>query len=192
MKINVAKHAGFCAGVSIAVRKALVAAAHPGEVYMLGDIVHNELVVQQLQAAGVRVVASVAAIPRRATILIRAHGAEPRIYAQARRRGLKIIDATCPMVADIHKEARRLARRKYQVAIIGDAGHDEVLGIAGQVKKAVILSAPSEVSRKLPAKVKKMGVVVQSTLLALTSTSHQIVRPVASSYARFVRASEDR
>ncbi|MFC1721457.1 4-hydroxy-3-methylbut-2-enyl diphosphate reductase [Patescibacteria group bacterium] len=163
MKVNVAKHAGFCAGVKIAVRKALTAAAKPGEVYMLGDIVHNEIVVNQLDDVGAKVVDKIFRIPKGATILVRAHGTVPRTYEQARRRGLKIIDATCPMVADIHQEARRLAKKNYQVAIVGDEGHDEVIGIAGQVAKSIILAEPADVEKKLPQRIKKLGVVVQST-----------------------------
>lgn len=162
MKVNIATNAGFCAGVKIAVRKALAAAKdRPGKVYMLGDIVHNEIVVKDLAAAGVKTVSSITKIPKGATILIRAHGAKPDIYKKARRRGLKIIDATCPMVADIHQAARDLQKRGFRVGVIGDKGHDEVVGIAGQAKDAVILESAAD-CKKIKG-VKKIGLVVQST-----------------------------
>jgi len=162
MKVNVATNAGFCAGVKIAVRKALAAAKdRPGKVYMLGDIVHNEIVVNDLASAGVKTVSSITKIPKGATILVRAHGAKPDVYQKARRRGLKIIDATCPMVADIHKAARDLHKRGFQVGIIGDKGHDEVVGIAGQVKNSIVLESAAD-CKKIKG-VKKIGLVVQST-----------------------------
>ncbi len=162
MRVKVAKYAGFCAGVSIAVKKALKTAHdRPGKVYMLGDIVHNEIVVKNIDAAGVRVVDKISQIPPGSTILIRAHGSLPETYQKARSRRLKIVDATCPMVADIHQAARRLERQGYRVAIIGDKGHDEVVGIAGQVKNPVILESAADSSEI--TRIKKLGIVVQST-----------------------------
>ncbi len=163
MKVNLAKSAGFCSGVKIAVRKALQAAKkYPGCVYMLGDIVHNEIVVEGLAEAGIKVVAKISEIPPRAVILIRAHGAVPKIYEAAKKRNLKIVDATCCMVADIHKEAIRITKQGLRVAIIGDKKHDEVEGIAGQIDKAIILPNKESV-QSFPRGVQKIGVVVQST-----------------------------
>jgi 4-hydroxy-3-methylbut-2-en-1-yl diphosphate reductase len=162
MKVKLAASAGFCTGVQLAVKKALAAAAkYPGKVYMLGDIVHNEMVVEKIDRAGVKVVQKITAIPKGSVILLRAHGAEPNVYKQARARRLKIIDATCPLVAEIHKAAKEFSRQGRQVVIIGDHGHDEVVAIAGQVKNPVIVATASEVA-KLPS-LPKIGVVVQST-----------------------------
>lgn len=162
MRIKLAASAGFCTGVKLAVTKALAAAArYPGQVYMLGDIVHNEMVVKKIDQAGVKVVDKITAIPKGSVILLRAHGAEPKIYRQARVRRLKIIDATCPLVAEIHKAARKFARLGKQVVIIGDHGHDEVVGIAGQVKNPIIVATAKEVAKI--DNPKEVGIVVQST-----------------------------
>ncbi len=163
MKVNLAQSAGFCAGVKRAVQLALKdAALFPGRIFMLGDIVHNAVVVDKLQRAGIKVVKSLSQIPRGSTILIRAHGSRPSVYRAARRRGLRIVDATCPMVAEIHHQAIKLQKAGLTVAIIGDAKHDEVLGIAGELKHPFILSREEDVE-KLPRSTKKIGLVVQST-----------------------------
>ncbi len=162
MNIHVAKSAGFCFGVKRAVRLALEAARHEeGPVYMLGDIVHNEQVVNELHEAGIQVVESLDQIEQ-GTLLIRAHGAVPELYEAARKKGLHIIDATCKLVLEIHTFARQLQQEGYQVVVIGDHGHDEVIGIAGQVESALILSAPNE-AEQIEQKIKRLGVVVQST-----------------------------
>jgi len=130
---------------------------------MLGDIVHNEHVVQRIDEAGVKVVPEVENIEEKGTLLVRAHGAGPEIYTQAREQGLKILDATCPLVHEIHQVAREMEAAGYRVIVIGDHGHDEVVGIAGQVEDAVVLSGPEEVADRVPKRLKKAGVVVQST-----------------------------
>ena len=162
MEIHVANSAGFCFGVKRAVRMALDAAkTENGPVYMLGDIVHNEHVVRELSEAGVQVIDSLEEI-QSGTLLIRAHGAVPEIYETARRKGLKIIDATCSLVLEIHKIARQLQEEGYTIVIIGDHGHDEVVGIAGQVQSAIIISSPEEAEEKID-KIARIGIVVQST-----------------------------
>lgn len=131
-----------------------------GPVYMLGDIVHNEHVVHELNEAGIRVVDSLDQVDS-GTLMIRAHGAIPEIYENARGKGLKIIDATCPLVLEIHKFTRQLQEEGYTVVVIGDHGHDEVVGIAGQVETAVVLSTPGEAEKV--DKMRRIGIVVQST-----------------------------
>jgi 4-hydroxy-3-methylbut-2-enyl diphosphate reductase len=162
MEIHVANSAGFCFGVKRAVRMALDAAkTEDGPVYMLGDIVHNEHVIRELSEAGVQVIDSLEKITS-GTLLIRAHGAVPEVYEEARRKGLKIIDATCSLVLEIHKIARELQEEGYTIVIIGDHGHDEVVGIAGQVQSAIIISSPEEAEKRID-KIARIGIVVQST-----------------------------
>ena len=162
MRILVAKSAGFCFGVKRAVRMALETAKNEKEpVYMLGDIVHNEHVVRKLDEAGIRVVDSLEQVES-GILMIRAHGAIPQIYNVARAKGLKIIDATCPLVLEIHKFAKQLDDEGYTVVVIGDHGHDEVIGIAGQLESAAIISTPEEAENTFD-KISRLGVVVQST-----------------------------
>jgi 4-hydroxy-3-methylbut-2-enyl diphosphate reductase len=162
MEIHVAKSAGFCFGVKRAVRMALESAKTEGSpVYMLGDIVHNEHVIRELREAGIRVVDSLDQVDS-GTLLIRAHGAVPQVYETARKTGLKILDATCSLVLEIHKIARQLQEEGYTIVIIGDHGHDEVVGIAGQVESPIIIASPQEAAAKVD-KIARIGVVVQST-----------------------------
>ncbi len=161
-KINVAKNSGFCFGVRMAVDKAIEESDKSEHVVMLGDIVHNEHVVKKIDNAGVQVVDNLSG-KNPGTLLLRAHGTVPEVYDEAREKGYTIVDATCPLVLEIHEFARNLERDGYKVVIIGDHPHDEVIGIAGQVKNPIIISKPEEVEEKIPSRVRKIGVVVQST-----------------------------
>ncbi len=164
MKITVAKSAGFCFGVRRAIDMALDTTAKSSDrpVQMLGDIVHNEHVVEQINRAGVSVIDSIEDADPVGVLLIRAHGTGPATYAGAARLGLEVVDATCPLVKDIHRKAAQLHEQGYPVLIIGDHGHDEVAGIAAQVPDPLIISTPDEVSQ-LGRKFRRLGVVVQST-----------------------------
>ncbi|MFH1189627.1 MAG: 4-hydroxy-3-methylbut-2-enyl diphosphate reductase [Candidatus Omnitrophota bacterium] len=165
MKITIAKSAGFCFGVKRALAIAFKSAASGRKVYMLGDIVHNEVVVGKMKAAGIRrIKAPLKGRGADRTLLIRAHGAKRDTVTNARRAGYHIIDATCPMVKEIHAIAKRLERDKRTVIIIGDKEHDEVRGIVGQLKKKpIIISSLPDAARKTLRNVTKAGIVVQST-----------------------------
>lgn len=162
MEINLARTAGFCFGVRRAIKIALKEAAKSSSVYMLGDIVHNEHVVRDINQSGISVVKQMDAIPDDGTILLRAHGSRPQVYEEAREQGLTIVDATCPMVVEIHDEARQLEADGYKVAIIGDHNHDEVVSIAGHVSSSMVFATPQE-AREHKAFYKRLGIVVQST-----------------------------
>ncbi|MFC1543405.1 4-hydroxy-3-methylbut-2-enyl diphosphate reductase [Candidatus Neomarinimicrobiota bacterium] len=161
MEVRVAKDAGYCFGVRDAVNMAYKAGREHGSVYMLGDIVHNEQVVRDLADAGARVVSSLDEVPDGAPVLFRAHGTPVDIWEQAEARGIQVIDATCPLVREIHNEVRRISTDGRQVIIIGDHGHDEVTGIASQVPNPIIVATPEE-ARAL-RKMKRAAVVCQST-----------------------------
>jgi 4-hydroxy-3-methylbut-2-enyl diphosphate reductase len=161
MKILVAKDAGYCFGVRDAVNLAYDTAKDHGEVYMLGTIVHNEKVVEDLSKAGTKVVDKIDEVPKDKPILFRAHGTAPRVWDKAKNKNLNIIDATCPLVIEIHDEIKKLEAEGRRTIIIGDHGHDEVVGIAAQVENPIILANVEEA--KTLRKMKKAGVVSQST-----------------------------
>lgn len=161
MIVRRAATAGACFGVKRAFDIAMKTAKAERDVVMLGDIVHNEHVVKKIDEAGVKVVKSLDQVRPGGTLILRAHGAVPEIYEEAQARGLKVVDATCPMVFEIHDEVKRLAEEGYTIVVIGDHGHDEVVGIAGQVPGAIVVSNPEE-ARQLGRK-RKIGVVTQST-----------------------------
>lgn len=161
MKILVAKDAGYCFGVRDAVALAKKSGANYDEVYMLGDIVHNEKVVSDLSREGSKVVKTLDEVPKDKPVLFRAHGTDPETWKAAQKKKLNIIDATCPLVTEIHEEIKNLEAEGRRTIIIGDHNHDEVVGIASQVKSAIIVSSAEE-ARSLK-KMKRAGVVSQST-----------------------------
>ncbi len=161
MKIELANNIGFCGGVAAAVRKAEQAAKKYGQLQMLGDIVHNEIVVKRLSNAGVKVVKKLDEVDKTKPLLLRAHGTDQKLEEQLRKEKYFLIDATCPLVKEIHQEAEVLESEGRKVIIIGDHGHDEVLGIQSRLEEPLIVSSVTE-AEKLPV-IKKVGIVVQST-----------------------------
>jgi len=165
VEINVARSSGFCSGVRAAIDIGKGLAGKRGNVYVLGDIVHNSFVVKDLERRGIKKIKSLK--PRRgATLIIRAHGAAKSVFKNAREKGYRIVDATCPKVKDIYRIARRLEKTR-DIIIIGERHHDEVKGIAGQLsRKPFIVGSPGEVAGKTAlklARIKKAAVVTQST-----------------------------
>lgn len=161
MKILLAKDAGYCFGVRDAVNLAYDTVGDHGEVYMLGTIVHNEKVVDDLSKAGTRVVDFLDEVPADKPVLFRAHGTAPEVWNKAKNKNLNIVDATCPLVTEIHDEIKKLEAEGRRTIIIGDHGHDEVVGITAQVKSPIIVANAEEA--KALRKMKKAGVVSQST-----------------------------
>ncbi len=161
MKITVASNIGFCNGVKKAIEKAIRATEEHEQVYMLGDIVHNKDVVNELAEKGVKVINKLEEMDNTKPVLFRAHGTKPEIWKAARRKKLTIIDATCPLVLKIHKEVKMLAEEGRQIIIIGDHGHEEVEAIKSQVANAKIIFTVKEAESVYLKK--KVGVVAQST-----------------------------
>ena len=161
MKLIIAKDAGYCFGVRDAVNLAYETANQDGDLYMLGHIVHNENVVKDLDDAGAKVIRKLNDVPDGKPIMFRAHGTATTVWGDAQKKDMNIIDATCPLVKEIHDEVIKLEKEGRQIIIIGDHGHDEVIGIASQVKEPIIVSTPDEANQL--RKMKKVGVVSQST-----------------------------
>lgn len=163
MKINIARSAGFCFGVKRAIRIAEKLAYSGKKIYILGDIVHNEEVSQKLCELGIRKIKRLSK-GKDKILLIRAHGAGKNIFKRAKELGYKIIDATCPMVKEIHKIAKAEEDKGRNMIVIGDKNHDEVLGIAGQLKtKAVVIDPKEKIDIERIRRIKKASVVIQST-----------------------------
>ena len=178
MQIHLAQSAGFCFGVRRAIKIARCLAASHKTVFMLGDLVHNETVIRELAAAGIHKIkrlrperrittsrcASRSARRGSRRLLIRAHGASRRTLNLARRHGYTLVDATCPMVHEIHRIVRSMDRQGRRIIVIGDRRHDEVLGIVGQIAhQAVIIDPLSRIPWTALSRVHKAAIVVQST-----------------------------
>ncbi len=163
IKINLAKSAGFCFGVKRAIKIAKQITTSDLRIEMLGPIVHNEDVSREIEAGGVKTVKSIKEGKKRA-LLIRAHGTPLKTIQKAKALGYKIIDATCPMVKEIHKIAINMEQKNYRIIVIGDKDHAEVKGIIGHLeKKALVIENEKTVPTKNIKKIKKACVVVQST-----------------------------
>ncbi len=163
MQISLAKSAGFCFGVKRALNIALKLAESGERVEMLGDIVHNEDVAKRIYKAGIKKV-KILRKGKNKIFLIPAHGIGKDRVKRAAHLGYRIIDATCPMVKEIHKIATDMEEKGCRIIIIGDKKHDEVHGIAGQLrKKAIVLDSPSHTPWGAIQRLKKACVVVQST-----------------------------
>ncbi len=161
MKIYIAKDAGYCFGVRDAVNMAYDAAAEHGEVYMLGTIVHNERVIENLDNAGAKVVKKIDEVPDGKTLLFRAHGTSPKLWEEAKKKNINLVDGTGPLVTEIHHEIKLLQKEGRKTIIIGDHGHDEVVAIAAQVEKPIIIANIDEAKKM--RKIKRAGIVSQST-----------------------------
>lgn len=160
MKINVAQHCGFCTGVKNAIALAENALKEYANIAVLGDLVHNKIVMDTLYSKGLVLVSSLDEI-QNMPLLLRAHGTDKDLVTEALAKGIVLIDATCPLVLDIHKHAVELEKEGRQVIIIGDHQHDEVLGIRSHLQDPCIISSPQEIN---DCKLKqKIGVVIQST-----------------------------
>jgi 4-hydroxy-3-methylbut-2-enyl diphosphate reductase len=133
MRIILANPRGFCAGVIMAIEsleKALALVGTPFYVYH--EIVHNRYVVERFKKLGVTFVDSLSEVPDGGYVMYSAHGVSPTIREESARRGLRAIDATCPLVTKVHLEAIRFAKEGYQIILIGHDGHDEVIGTMGE------------------------------------------------------------
>jgi len=139
-KLLLAAPRGYCAGVDRAVQTvARALELYGAPVYVRREIVHNTHVVEQLRARGAVFVDSETQVPEGATVVFSAHGVAPSVYANARRRALQTIDATCPLVTKVHVEAKKFAADGYTIVLVGHAGHEEVEGTMGEAPDDIVL-----------------------------------------------------
>ena len=165
MEILLANPRGFCAGVERAieiVERALE--LHGAPIYVRHEIVHNKYVVDDLRAKGAVFVEELDEIPAGATVIFSAHGVAKAVRADAERRGLKIFDATCPLVTKVHVEVTKMLREGYEIVMIGHRGHPEAEGTMGQATKGMhLVETVEDVANLRPAS-DKLSYVTQTTL----------------------------
>src|SRR5438045_1449887 len=139
-KLLLAAPRGYCAGVDRAVQTVERALElHGAPVYVRKEIVHNKHVVEQLRERGAVFVDQETEVPEGETVVFSAHGVAPTVHAQAEGRGLRTIDATCPLVTKVHVEAKKFAAQGYTIVLIGHAGHEEVEGTMGEAPESIVL-----------------------------------------------------
>jgi 4-hydroxy-3-methylbut-2-enyl diphosphate reductase len=164
--VRLAAPRGYCAGVDravITVEKALGLYGAP--VYVRKQIVHNKHVVSDLESRGAVFVEELDEVPEGATVVFSAHGVSPTVHDEAKARGLKTIDATCPLVTKVHHEAKRFASDDYDILLIGHAGHEEVEGTSGEAPEHIqLVQGPGDVADIVVRDPSKVAWLSQTTL----------------------------
>jgi 4-hydroxy-3-methylbut-2-enyl diphosphate reductase len=170
-RVILAEPRGFCAGVIRAidtVEQALSIFGPP--IYVRRQIVHNPFVVEDLERKGAVFVEEVDEVPSGGRVIFSAHGIAPIVKTMAAQRGLKMIDATCPLVTKVHLEAVRYAREGYSIILVGHAGHDEVIGTMGEAPDRMVLVGAKEEAESVQVEDPERVAVVTQTTLSVDDT----------------------
>src|SRR5437763_8590511 len=166
MDVLLANPRGFCAGVERAieiVERALE--LHGAPIYVSNDIVHNRFVVERLRAEGAVFVEELDEVPPGSIVIVSAHGVSKTVQAEADRRGLKVFDATCPLVTKVHIEVMKMLRDGYEIVMIGHRGHPEAEGTMGQSAAGMhLVETLDDVAALEVANADKLAYVTQTTL----------------------------
>jgi len=176
-KVILLKPRGFCAGVVRAIDVVKIALElYPSPIYVRKEIVHNRHVVDELKNAGAIFVEELDEVPEGARVIYSAHGVSPAVRAEARLRGLQVIDATCPLVTKVHLESQRFAKLGFTIVLIGHRDHDEVIGTLGEAPGCTVLvSSAEDVDRLNPPDPERIAYLTQTTL-SLDETRHIVER----------------
>src|SRR5438094_1785801 len=182
---------GFCAGVDRAIDIVeLALQVCPPPVYVRREIVHNRHVVESLRAKGATFVDELDEVPDDATVIFSAHGISPAVREDAQRRGLRVIDATCPLVTKVHLEAVRYAREGYSIVLIGHEDHDEVIGTLGEApERIVVIDSAAEVERLEVPNPEKIAYLTQTTLSV--DDTRDVIEALRRKFPRIVGPSRD-
>jgi 4-hydroxy-3-methylbut-2-en-1-yl diphosphate reductase len=182
---------GFCAGVERAIDIVEVAlSVCPPPVYVRREIVHNRLVVETLRQKGAIFVDELDEVPDDATVIFSAHGISPAVRQEAQRRGLRVIDATCPLVTKVHLEAIRYAKENYSIILIGHEDHDEVIGTLGEApERIVVIDSASEVQTLEVQNPDKIAYLTQTTLSV--DDTRDVIEALRRKFPRIVGPSRD-
>ena len=175
-KVYLANPSGFCAGVKYAISYLeKVHESQPGPVYVRKEIVHNQRVVNDLKKKGIKFVNELSEVPDNSTVVFSAHGVSPKVTEQAQQRGMKIGDATCPLVTRVHKKAKRISD-DHQIIYIGHKGHDEAEGTMGEADMFLVENEQDvEKLREIINPDKPLTYLMQTTL-SLIDTKNIIDR----------------
>jgi len=160
-EVRIARRTGFCYGVREAIDKAKEAAAAGKRTHTLGQVVHNEGVIAQLQLQGIETVDTLDEVTEGAAVVIRAHGVRPEVLARAEARDLDVIDGTCTWVIQEQREIKRLVDEGYSIVLLGTPRHPEVVGLLGFAPDALVVDEEED-WEQIPRR-KKMALLSQST-----------------------------
>jgi 4-hydroxy-3-methylbut-2-enyl diphosphate reductase len=167
MTLLIAAPRGFCAGVDRAIRIVELALERYGApVYVRHEIVHNKFVVESLKAKGAVFVPELDEVPDGVPVVFSAHGVPKAVPAEARERGLEYLDATCPLVSKVHRQAERLIAQGRHILFVGHAGHPEVIGTFGQVPEGrmTLVESVADAEAAAPPEPDRLAFLTQTTL----------------------------
>lgn len=172
MKVLLAEPRGVCAGVDRAVKIVDEALARFGSpIYVLHEIVHNRHIVENFRRRGVIFVDELGEVPEGNTAIFSAHGVAPAVYEEAKRRNLRAIDATCPLVTKVHQEVVRFAKKGRHLILIGHEGHEEVVGTMGHAPDSITLVTNTVDANRVTFPEEADLFVVTQTTLSMDDTS---------------------
>jgi 4-hydroxy-3-methylbut-2-enyl diphosphate reductase len=160
-EVRIAKRTGFCYGVREAIDKAKESSAAGQLTHTLGQVVHNEGVIRDLQQVGVRSVDSLDDVEHGSAVVIRAHGVKPEVFERAEARGLEVIDGTCTWVIQEQRQLQQLVDEGYTIVLLGTPKHPEVVGLLGFAPDAILVDEEEDWER-IPRR-KRMALITQST-----------------------------
>jgi 4-hydroxy-3-methylbut-2-enyl diphosphate reductase len=160
-EVVIARRTGFCYGVREAIDYARMSAAAGKRTHTLGQVVHNEGVIAELEGQGIETVATLDEVQEGAAVVIRAHGVTPDVMARAEARGLEVIDGTCTWVLQEHREIGRLVEEGYTIVLLGTPRHPETVGLLGRAPGAIVVDEEDE-WEQIPRR-KRMALISQST-----------------------------
>lgn len=165
-KVLLAAPRGYCAGVDRAVQAVERALElHGAPIYVRKEIVHNKHVVEKLAERGAIFVEEETEVPEGSLVVFSAHGVAPSVHENSAKRGLRTIDATCPLVTKVHVEARRFAEQGYTIVLVGHGGHEEVEGTTGEAPESIILvESAADVDTLVVADPDRVALITQTTL----------------------------
>ncbi len=176
-RVLLASPRGYCAGVDRAVQTVEEALELYGPpVYVRKEIVHNKHVVAELAGRGAIFVEEEMEVPAGALVVFSAHGVAPSVHANARARGLRTIDATCPLVTKVHVEARKFAEQGYTIVLIGHEGHEEVEGTTGEAPGSIVLVQTTDDVERLEVEDPAKVAYITQTTLSVDETTAIIAR----------------
>lgn len=170
MRIKLSRKIGFCFGVkrAVAMAERALKKEKNRDIYSLGSIIHNRQVVEDLERKGLRVIKNIGRV-KKGVVVISSHGLSPKLAGRIPRKGIKVIDTTCPFVSNAQRTARRLGEEGYGVVIVGDAGHPEIKALvdfvpgASRAKKVFVLKDKKEARALRITRNDRIGVISQTT-----------------------------
>ena len=161
MNVRVAKSGGFCSGVQKAVDTAM--SIEPQNTYILGELIHNRTVTEEIARRGIRTVESVEEVPDGANLILRSHGVGRGIYERCREKGLQVVDRTCPFVRHTQELIDRYSKEGKSIVVVGEPHHPEVVGLCGWCAGEIVVISPAEEFEYGTLANKELVVVAQTT-----------------------------